>query len=274
MAASGPSTSPGELAGEVALVTGASRGIGQAIALELARRGADVALAQRGAAEETAAAVRALGRRVHVVQVDLVDPNAAERAVDEAAAVLGRLDVLVANAAEIQRRPALEVELGDWQRTITLNLTSVFAASRAAARRFLAQATPPAGDADVGRAGAFDPIGRIVHIASILSFQGGLNVAAYAASKGAVAQLTKSLANEWAPLRIRVNAVAPGYVANEQTAPLRADPQRFAAISARIPAGSWGECEQVARAVAFLVSADAGYVHGHVLAVDGGWLGR
>jgi 2-deoxy-D-gluconate 3-dehydrogenase len=250
--------SPAFLAGEAALVTGASRGIGRAIALELARLGADVALVQRGDAAETTAAVEALGRRAVTVRADLGHPAAAERAVGEAAEALGRLDVLVANAGVIHREPALSVSLDDFARVLGLNVTGVFACARAAARRFV----------DTGTAG------RIVTIASVLSFQGGVNVCSYAASKGAVAQLTKALANEWAPLGIRVNAVAPGYVANEQTAPLRADERRFAEISGRIPAGRWAADEDVAGAVAFLVSPAAAYVHGHVLAVDGGWLGR
>ena len=254
----GSAISPAPLAGEVALVTGASRGIGRAVALELARRGADVGLVQRGDATDTVAAIEQLGRRVHVVQADLADPTRAESAVDETAEALGGLDVLVASAGTIHREPALTVSLDDWRRIIDLNLTGVFAASRAAARRFVADGRP----------------GRIVHVASVLSFQGGINVSAYAASKGAVAQLTKALANEWAPLGIRVNAVAPGYVANDQTAPLRADAQRYAEITSRIPVGRWATNEEIARAVAFLVSHDAGYVHGHVLAVDGGWLAR
>lgn len=251
-------------AGEVAVVTGASRGIGRAIALELARLGADVGLIQRGEGAETVAAIRGLGRRAHVVQVDLADAEAAEAAVADVAAALGRLDMLVANAAEIQRRPALDVALAEFERTIAVNVTGVFAVSRAAARWFLAQA----GEHRQGT------IGRIVHLASVLSFQGGLNVCGYAASKGAVAQLTKSLANEWAALGIRVNAVAPGYVANEQTAPLRADAGRYASITGRIPLGRWAENEEIARAVAFLLSPAAEYVHGVVLPVDGGWLGR
>jgi 2-deoxy-D-gluconate 3-dehydrogenase len=251
-------TSPAPLAGEVALVTGASRGIGRAVALELARRGADLGLVQRGDAAETVAAVEALGRRAWVVSADLGDPEAAERAVDEVAGALGRLDVLVANAGTIHREPALSVSLEDWRRIVDVNLVGVFAAVRAAARRFLASRSA----------------GRIVCVASVLSFQGGINASSYAASKGGVAQLVKALANEWAPLGIRVNAVAPGYVANAQTEPLRSDAKRHAEITARIPAGRWGTDEDIAGAVAFLVSPDAAYVHGHVLVVDGGWLGR
>ena len=251
-------TSPVPLAGEVALVTGASRGIGRAVALELARLGADVACVQRGDAAGTAAAIEALGRRAHVVRADLSDAEAAAPAVAEVAATMGRLDVLVANAGTIHRQDALEVSLADFRRIVELNLVSVFALSQAAARRFVAQGSG----------------GRIVHVASVLSFQGGLNVCGYAASKGGVAQLTKALANEWAPLGIRVNAIAPGYVANDQTAPIRADPRRFAEISARIPAGRWATDDEIAGAVGFLVSPAAGYMHGHVLAVDGGWLCR
>lgn len=249
---------PGELLGEVAVVTGASRGIGAAVAIELARSGADVGLVQRGEAEDTRAEIERLGRRVHVVRADVGDGEAAMRAVDEVGDVFGRLDVAVANAGMTVRGPALELSLDDFKRTIDVNLTGVFALSQAAGRRFI-----------TGDSG-----GRIVHIASVLSFQGGINVCAYAASKGGVAQLTRALANEWAPLGIRVNAVAPGYVANELTKPLREDPQRYADISARIPAGRWATVEDIARAVAWLASPAAAYVHGHVLAVDGGWLAR
>jgi 2-dehydro-3-deoxy-D-gluconate 5-dehydrogenase len=246
------------LAGKAAVVTGASRGIGRAIALRLARDGADIGLLQRSDATDVAGEISDLGRRAHVVRVDLEQPEEGERAVDAAAEVLGRLDIAIANAARIVRRPALELPLDEWERTLAVNLTSAFTVSRAAARRFLAQ----------GGGGA------IVHVASILSFQGGLNVAAYAASKGGVAQLTRALANEWARFGIRVNAVAPGYVANDQTAPLREDETRHRQITERIPAGVWASDEDIAAAVAFLVSPDAGYVHGHVLAVDGGWLAR
>jgi 2-deoxy-D-gluconate 3-dehydrogenase len=246
------------LAGQCALVTGASRGIGQAIAITLAERGADLGLVQRSEAAETVAAITALGRRAMIVRADLGDHNVAEQAVATVADGLGRLDIAVCNAGIIHRQPALEVSLADWQRVLDVNLTAVFVTARAAARRFVAQGGG----------------GCIVHVASVLSFQGGLNVCGYAASKGGVAQLTHALANEWAPLGIRVNAVAPGYVENEQTAPLRADSQRYAQITQRIPAGRWATNQDIASAVAFLVSPDAAYVHGHLLAVDGGWLGR
>lgn len=246
------------LAGEVALVTGASRGIGRAVAVALARLGADVGLVQRGEAAETLEEVERLGRRAALVQADLGDAVAAETAVEEVAARLGHLDVCVCNAGVIHRRPALEVSLDDFRQVIDVNLVGAFAVSRAAARLFVSTGTA----------------GRIVHLASQLSFFGGVNVAAYSASKGGVAQLTKSQANEWAPLGIRVNAVAPGWVATEMTGAVRADERRSAEILGRIPAGRWGTEEEIADAVAFLVSPAARYLHGVVLPVDGGYLAR
>jgi 2-deoxy-D-gluconate 3-dehydrogenase len=245
-------------AGEVALVTGASRGIGRAIAVELARRGADIGLLQASPGEEVAREIADLGRRAHVVAVDLLDVDAAEQAVEEVRAALGRLDIAVCNAGSIERRPALDVSLESWRRVVDLNVVSTFAVARAAARLFRA--------ANVE--------GRIVLVASVLAFQGGWHVSSYAASKAAVANLTRALANEWAPLGIRVNGIAPGYVATELTAPLRADPERYAEITARIPVGRWAQPEEIAAAVAFLVSSAASYVHGAVLPVDGGWSGR
>ena len=245
------------LAGEAALVTGASRGIGRAVATALAALGADVGLLQRGVADETIAAVEALGRRAHPVAVDLADPEAAERAVDEVAGALGRLDVCVVNHGVIDRRPALDVPVDDFRRVVEINLVAAYAVSRRAAQRFVA-----------------DGGGRIVHLASELAFFGGLNTVAYSASKGGIAQLTKSQANEWAALGIRVNAVAPGWVNTELTRAHRENPPRYAEITGRIPLGRWAEPAEIADAVAFLVSPAARYVHGHVLVVDGGYLGR
>jgi 2-dehydro-3-deoxy-D-gluconate 5-dehydrogenase len=246
------------LRGEAAVVTGASRGIGAAVAVELARRGADVGLVQRGDAAGTRAEIEELGRLAHVVRADVGDGEAAMAAVYEVEEALGRLDIAVANAGLTVRGSALELSLDDFKRTLDVNLTGVFAVSQAAARRFVANGTK----------------GRIVHIASVLSFQGGIKVCSYAASKGGVAQLTRALANEWAPLGIRVNAVAPGYVATNLNQSLRDDAQRYAAITARIPLGRWAAENEIAGAVAWLTSPDAAYVHGHVLAVDGGWLAR
>ncbi len=243
---------------EAALVTGASRGIGRAIAVTLARLGADVGLVQRGEARETIEELERLGRRTALVQADLGDAEAAESAVEEVAARLGRLDVCVCNAGIIHRRPALEVVLDDFRQVVEVNLVGAFAASRAAARLFVSTGTA----------------GRIVHLASQLSFFGGVNVAAYSASKGGIAQLTKSQANEWARLGIRVNAVAPGWIATEMTAAVRGDERRNAEILGRIPTGRWGTEEEIADAVAFLVSPAARYLHGAILPVDGGYLAR
>jgi 2-deoxy-D-gluconate 3-dehydrogenase len=227
-------------------VTGASRGIGRAVADKLAELGADVATIQRSQGPG------------HSIAADLGDPEACERAVEEAADRLGRLDICVCNAGTIFRAPVLELPVDEWQRVLDVNLTGAFVVSRAAARRFVAQGTG----------------GRVVHIASMMSFHAGINTAAYAASKGGVAQLTKAEANEWAPLGIRVNAVAPGWVETELTTALREDESRFREISARIPVGRWATPEDVAGAVAFLCLPESEYVNGHVLPVDGGWLAR
>jgi 2-deoxy-D-gluconate 3-dehydrogenase len=247
-----------DLAGKAAVVTGASRGIGLAVTERLLAAGADVGVLQRGDAEAARKAAATADRRLHSVHVDLESAEDAQSAVDEAARGLGRLDLLVTSAGVIERTPALELSLESWRRQIAVDLTSVFALSQAAARRFVAQGTG----------------GVIVLVSSVLAFQGGINVAAYAAAKAGVANLARALANEWAPLGIRVNAVAPGYVANEMTAPLRADPHRHAAITGRIPAGRWATDGEVADAIVWLAGPNSSYVHGHVLAVDGGWLAR
>jgi 2-dehydro-3-deoxy-D-gluconate 5-dehydrogenase len=245
------------LAGQAAIVTGGSRGIGRAAATRLARLGADVALVQDEDASPVVAAIEDAGSRGLQVLCDLASADAAT-AVDEAAASLGRVDIVVCAAGTIVRSPAIDLPVAEWRRVLEVNLTATFVVSQAAARRFLANGTR----------------GRIVHVASLLSFQGGVRAAAYAASKGGVAQLTKALAVEWAPLGIRVNAVAPGWVATELTAPIRKDAARNQAIVDRIPVGRWADPEEIAGAVAFLASGDATYVHGHVLVVDGGWLAR
>jgi 2-deoxy-D-gluconate 3-dehydrogenase len=246
------------LAGRVALVTGASRGLGAAIAAGLAEAGADVAVhGNTRSPDETCARVRASGRRAQPVVGDMADPATPERLVREALEGLGGLDILVNNAGTIRRSPAAETSDEDWLAVIDVNLHGLFRACRAAGRHMLAQ----------GR-------GKIVNVASLLSFQGGITVPAYAASKGAVAQLTKALANEWAGRGIGVNAIAPGYMRTDNTAALQADATRSRQILERIPAGRWGEPADIVGAVVFLCAPASDYVHGHVLVVDGGWMGR
>jgi len=255
---SSSAANPFSLAGRTALVTGASRGLGQAIALALAEAGADVAVhGNTRSPEATCASVRALGRRALAVTGDMADPQAPDRLVAEAIAGLGGLDILVNNAGTIRRAPAAETADADFLHVIEVNLNAAFRACRAAGRHMLGQ----------GR-------GKIVNVASLLSFQGGITVPAYAAAKGGLAQLTKALANEWAGRGIGVNAIAPGYMRTDNTTALRQDPVRSRQILERIPAGRWGEPSDVAGAAVFLASAAADYVHGHVLVVDGGWLGR
>jgi 2-deoxy-D-gluconate 3-dehydrogenase len=242
-----------------ALVTGAGTGIGAALAVALAEAGADVAChGNRHAPEETAARIAALGRRAAVVAGDLGDGAVASALVEKAAAAIGGdVDILVNNAGIIRRAPAVESTDEDWDDVLAVNLTAVYRLCRAAGQRMLAR----------GR-------GKIVNISSLLAFQGGIRVPAYAASKGAVAQLTKALANEWAGRGVNVNAIAPGYIRTENTAALIADETRNRQILERIPAARWGEPTDLGGAVVFLASRASDYVSGHVLAVDGGWLGR
>ena len=246
------------LTGQVALVTGASRGIGAATALRLAELGASVVMAQRGSGEETAEAIARHGVEVWHVACDLALPGAPSAAVAEAVRRAGRVDVLVANAGQIHREPALEVSVERFQEIVTIDLVAPFALAQATARHLVASGRP----------------GRIVMIASVLGFQGGVNVSAYAASKAGLVNLTRALANEWASLGIAVNAVAPGYVENEQTAPVRADPERRRALDERMPIGRWASNEEIADAVALLATPALSYLHGHTLVVDGGFLGR
>jgi 2-dehydro-3-deoxy-D-gluconate 5-dehydrogenase len=241
-----------------ALVTGAATGIGAAIAFALAEAGANVAChGNRRAPDETSARVSALGRRSVALRGDLSAKETGRELVATTVRELGSVDVLVNNAGMIRRAPALEYSEDDWAAVIEVNLSSVFRLCQAAGRHMLS----------AGR-------GKIVNIASLLSFQGGITVPAYAASKGGVAQLTKALANEWAARGVNVNAIAPGYIATENTALLRNDPNRNRQILERIPAGRWGEPEDIAGAAVFLCSSASNYLNGHVLAVDGGWLGR
>ncbi|MGQ0661544.1 2-dehydro-3-deoxy-D-gluconate 5-dehydrogenase KduD [Sphingosinicella sp.] len=250
-------TNPFDLSGKVALVTGANTGIGQAIALALAAAGADLALAGRTAAAETADGVRELGRRVAIIAADLSSAEPVGEVVDAAVAAFGTLDILVNNAGTIRRADAVAYSEADWDAVIDTNLKSLFFLCQAAGRRMIA-----------------DGRGKIVNIASMLSFQGGIRVPAYTASKSAVAGLTRALANEWAAKGVNVNAIAPGYIATNNTAALQADETRNRQILERIPASRWGAPGDIGGAAVFLASAASDYVNGHILAVDGGWLAR
>jgi 2-deoxy-D-gluconate 3-dehydrogenase len=246
-----------DLSGKVAIVTGANSGIGQAIALALAEAGADVALAGRSRADETADQVGALGRRAALIDADLSTTAPVQDVVAQCLAELGGLDILVNNAGIIRRSDAEEFSEADWDAVIDTNLKSLFFLSQAAGRHMIAQGS-----------------GKIVNIASLLSFQGGIRVPSYAAAKSGVAGLTRALANEWAGRGVNVNAIAPGYIATNNTAALQADETRNRQILERIPAGRWGDPKDIAGAAVFLASPASDYVNGHVLAVDGGWLGR
>jgi len=246
------------LEGKKAVVTGAGRGIGQAAAVALAEAGADVALVSLHPPDQTAERVRAAGRRAVAIQVDLSQREQSRSAVDRAAAELGGLDILVNNAGMIRRAPLLEFAEADWDAVVELNQSAVFFLSQAAARLMAGQGHG----------------GKIVNIASLLSLQGGIRVPAYTAAKSAVAGLTRIFANELAPHDIQVNAIAPGYIETDNTAPLRADAKRSAEILARIPAGRWGSPTDLQGAVIFLASAASRYVTGSMLVVDGGWMAR
>lgn len=245
------------LAGRTALVTGARTGIGRAIAVGLARAGADLMLLGRtGDLAETSADVIAAGRSVETIGLDLSRTGQITGRMTELLAHR-RVDILVNNAGIVRRAPATELEYTDWRAVLDVDLDAVFLLSQVCGQEMV-------------RRGA----GKIITIASVLSFQGGINVAAYAASKHAVVGLTKSLANEWAPHGVQVNAIAPGYVETSNTEPLRADPRREAEIRGRIPTGRWGCPEDMVGAAVFLASPAADYVNGHVLVVDGGWMAR
>lgn len=247
------------LEGKVALVTGASRGLGQGMALGLAAAGADIAGLDRMECGDTCQQVQALGRRYHTILCDLAVTSPADLAgvVAEVVAVYGRLDILLNNAGIIRRAAVLEFNETDWDDVLQINLKALFFLAQAAARQMAAQGG-----------------GKIINIASMLSFQGGILVPSYTAAKSGVAGLTKALANELAAKNINVNAIAPGYMATDNTAPLRADPERNAAILQRIPAGRWGDPTDLQGIAVFLASAASDYMHGAVVPVDGGWLCR
>jgi len=248
-----------KLTGKNALVTGAQQGLGAGIAMGFAEAGANVMVhgIEAAKAEAVREAVCKAGVQGLTVVGDVCDPKFCEEMVARTVAGLGSIDILVNNAGIIRRAPAAEHPYSDWQDVIETNLNSIFRLCQSAGQRMLAQ----------GR-------GKIVNIASLLSFQGGVFVPGYAAAKGGVAQLTKALANEWASKGVNVNAIAPGYMATDNTSALRADAQRSRQILERIPAGRWGTPQDVAGAAVFLASAASDYVNGHVLVVDGGWMGR
>ena len=255
------------LDGKVALVTGAASGLGAAIARALAEAGATVAAhGNRRPATDTADAIQAAGNRCQSFQADLSTTDGPELLFADVRNRLGGVDILVNNAGTIHRNAAEDTLLSEWMEVLQVNLTSVFQLSQLAARDMIARAAP-------GR----DPTassGKIINIASLLSFQGGIRVPAYAASKGGVAQLTKALANEWAPRGIQVNAIAPGYFATANTEALQADELRNRQILERIPAARWGRPEDLTGAALLLASPAGNYITGTVLTVDGGWMGR
>jgi 2-deoxy-D-gluconate 3-dehydrogenase len=246
-----------QLNGRVAVVTGCDTGLGQGMALALAGAGCDVVGINIVPAEETGSRIGALGRRFFDLRADLATANPSEL-IERAVGCCGRVDILVNNAGIIRRADALDFSEQDWDEVMAVNLKAVFFLAQAAARQFIRQARP----------------GRIINVASMLSFQGGVRVPAYTASKSGVAGLTRLLANEWAKHGITVNAIAPGYMATNNTAALRADAARSSEILGRIPLGRWGLPSDLAGPVVFLASDAAAYVTGHVLAVDGGWLAR
>ncbi|MEI2297205.1 2-dehydro-3-deoxy-D-gluconate 5-dehydrogenase KduD [Ensifer sp. MJa1] len=247
-----------DLTGKTALVTGARTGLGQGMALALAQAGANIAAIGSSPMPETAALVEEVGGRFHQHTVDLSRPFNANTLIAEAAAALGGIDILVNNAGIIRRADLFDYSEEDWDSVLDVNLKAAFLLSQAAAKHMVS----------TGRAG------RIINVASMLTFQGGIRVPAYAASKHGIAGLTKAMANELAPRGITVNAIAPGYMATDNTEALRNDPDRNAQISARIPMGRWGTPDDLATAVLFFASPASGYVTGTVLPVDGGWLVR
>ncbi len=247
------------LEGKRALVTGASQGLGRGMAEALAGAGAEVVCAglKGGEADATVAAIREAGGRAHALAADLSDRDAVLELAERAEALTGGIDILVNNAGTIKRHPAVEFPLADWDLVLRVNLDAVFLLSQRLGRGM------------IQRGG-----GKIINTASLLAFQGGITVPAYTASKHAVAGITRALANEWAKHNVNVNAIAPGYMATDNTQALRADPTRYQEISARIPAGRWGVPSDLAGAAIFLASAASDYVNGHVLVVDGGWMAR
>ena len=250
-------SNPFSLEGKVALVTGANTGLGQGIAVALAEAGADIAAAGIQAPTETQAKVEALGRRFVAIEANLITVEPIDRVVKETLDGLGGLDILVNNAGLIRRADAVDFSEKDWDDVMNVNIKSAFFMSQAAGRHFIAQGS-----------------GKIINIASMLSFQGGIRVPSYTASKSGIAGITRLLANEWAAKGVNINAIAPGYMATDNTAQLRADEDRNKAILDRIPAARWGEPADLGGTAVFLSSAASDYVNGAVIPVDGGWLAR
>lgn len=247
-----------DLSGKVALVTGANTGLGQGMALALAEAGADIALIGRSEPTETLQEISKIGVKSHSILADLSKADTVADIIDEAAAKLGGVDILVNNAGIIKRNEAIDFTPDEWDAVMNVNLRTLFFLSQAFARHIVAQKKP----------------GKIVNIASMLTFQGGIRVPSYTASKSGVGGLTKALANEWAQHGINVNAIAPGYFATNNTAALQADEKRNAEILGRIPSGRWGKPSDMGGAIVFLASNASDYVQGITLPVDGGWLSR
>lgn len=247
-----------QLQGRVAMVTGCNTGLGQGMAVALAQAGADIVAVNVSAPDETRTQVEALGRKFHDLRANLSDAGCLAGLVQQAVSLAGKLDILINNAGIIRREDAINFTEKDWDDVIDLNLKSVFFLAQAAAKQFIAQGSG----------------GKIINVASMLSFQGGVRVPSYTASKSAVMGVTRALANEWAKHGINVNAIAPGYMATDNTSALRADAARNAAILDRIPANRWGLPSDLAGPVVFLASGASDYVNGYTVAVDGGWLAR
>lgn len=246
-----------DLTGKTAIVTGGSTGLGQGMALGLAEAGADIVLVDHVESTETAEKVRAKKRRVLQIVVDLMEMSSIPTVVEKTLAEFGKVDILINNAGIIRRTDAIEFSEKDWDEVMQLNSKTVFFLAQAAAKDMMKRR-----------------YGKIISTASLLAFQGGIRVPSYSASKGAVAQITKALANEWAKFGINVNAIAPGYMATNNTKALREDEVRQKAILERIPVGRWGNPEDLQGAAIFLSSSASDYITGHVLIVDGGWMAR
>lgn len=247
-----------DLTGKVAIVTGANTGLGQGMAIALANAGAKLCLVGRTSPDETVERIERLGQKAHVISADLADSGLLQGVVDEACATFGRVDVLVNNAGIIKRNDSIDFTFEDWDSVMNVNLRSLFFLSQSAVRVMISQGEG----------------GKIVNIASMLSYQGGIRVPSYTASKSGVMGLTRILANEWAPHNINVNAIAPGYYDTNNTAALQADEKRNSEILSRIPSGRWGQPSDLSGAVVFLSSQASDYIQGITLPVDGGWLAR